>query len=241
VDRSLRPPISGVVSVLAHALWLTLGWCGGAPARDRSTPPVTQVELSIEPESEPGDIEMPSREAAPEGRPNAGPSASDPPRPAPRRAPAAFSSKLEDSPGTDLLDDPFAVWFANLQTGSRGLGGGQRDGASGTGGSGDGFGSRGGSDAGRARNRFGSAALSPHGQWDCDFPPHQRNDARVRMIVTVRADGSAEAVDIVSDPGRGFGQAARDCAMRQTFVPARDEDGHPQRSKTPEFTIHFID
>src|SRR5262249_23463190 len=91
-----------------------------------------------------------------------------------------------------------------------------------------------------AKRDSGRAALAPHGEWDCDFPAGHKRDTRVRMIVTVRPDGTAESVRIVPDPGEGLGAAARACAMRQRFVAATDEDGHPVRGETPEFSVRYI-
>jgi protein TonB len=60
------------------------------------------------------------------------------------------------------------------------------------------------------------------------------------MIVTVRPDGTPESVEVVSDPGGGFGAAASACAMRQRFVAAKDEDGNPVRGTTPEFSVRYV-
>ena len=60
------------------------------------------------------------------------------------------------------------------------------------------------------------------------------------MIVTVRPDGTAASAEIVSDPGDGFAQVARECAMRARFVPARDERGLPVLGKTGPFNVRFL-
>lgn len=78
--------------------------------------------------------------------------------------------------------------------------------------------------------------------WGCSalFPASaQRDDAWVSVIVAVRADGTPEAVTVVSDPGEGFGAAARACALRQTFEPARDPDGAAIAGRTAPVRVHF--
>jgi protein TonB len=85
------------------------------------------------------------------------------------------------------------------------------------------------------------AAPNPHGAWDCDFPwANGLAHAKVGLVVNVRPDGTPESVEIVSDPGHGFGPAAHDCAMRQRFLPARDRNGNPVVGKTRPFTVRYI-
>jgi len=55
----------------------------------------------------------------------------------------------------------------------------------------------------------------------------------------VRADGHAEHVDLLSDPGFGFGAAARMCALRTRFEPARDTAGQPIIALSPPIRVHF--
>jgi protein TonB len=79
--------------------------------------------------------------------------------------------------------------------------------------------------------------------WDCPFPPEADVDQidfqRVPIVVTVRADGSPESVRVVNDPGHGFGRAARQCAMRQRYVPAKDRQGNPISGTMPPFSVKF--
>jgi hypothetical protein len=82
------------------------------------------------------------------------------------------------------------------------------------------------------------ALLLPN--WDCEYPGPPTHDAAVRLIATVRADGTTESVDILSDPGDGFAEAARECAMRQPFSPALDERGQRIRGRTRPFVVRFI-
>ena len=60
------------------------------------------------------------------------------------------------------------------------------------------------------------------------------------MMATVRPDGMAESVQILSDPGHGFAQVALGCAMRQPFLPALDERGMPIRGNTRPFIVRFV-
>jgi protein TonB len=77
----------------------------------------------------------------------------------------------------------------------------------------------------------------------CDFPT-QADFARIDhavavLIVRVRPDGTAEAATVVSDPGHGFGEAARRCALRTRFIPARDRAGNAITAETRPFNFRF--
>ena len=75
---------------------------------------------------------------------------------------------------------------------------------------------------------------------DCDFPDGADVDtAVVQVAVTVGIDGKAQRVEVVSDPGQGFGAAARVCALKQPYRPARDKTGRLVLSKTPPFRVRF--
>ena len=52
-------------------------------------------------------------------------------------------------------------------------------------------------------------------------------------------DGRADSAKVVSDPGYGFGQAARQCALETRFIPARDRDGKPVAGETRPFNFRF--
>jgi protein TonB len=65
------------------------------------------------------------------------------------------------------------------------------------------------------------------------------DEAAVRIVVRVRADGSAERVSVLNDPGHGFGAAAISCAMSQRYQPALDSQGLNTASNTPPFVIRF--
>jgi protein TonB len=65
--------------------------------------------------------------------------------------------------------------------------------------------------------------------WNCPFPPEadaeQIDQAVATVQVTVRPDGSASDARVVSDPGHGFGRAARGCALARHYQPALDRSG----------------
>lgn len=78
--------------------------------------------------------------------------------------------------------------------------------------------------------------------WGCSslFPSGAtRDEAWVSVVVTVRPDGSPASVAVVSDPGEGFGAAARACALQQTFQPALGPDGAPTLGRTAPVRVHF--
>jgi periplasmic protein TonB len=68
--------------------------------------------------------------------------------------------------------------------------------------------------------------------WNCPFPPgaERFNYQLVKVAVTVGPDGSALDVRVLSDPGSGFGQEARQCALSKVskkYVPALNREGVP--------------
>lgn len=79
--------------------------------------------------------------------------------------------------------------------------------------------------------------------WNCSalFPADSEagNSAAVVIVVTVRSDGTPRSISVVSDPGHGFGAAARSCALGQRFTPALDRNGEPTTAATPPITVRF--
>jgi protein TonB len=79
--------------------------------------------------------------------------------------------------------------------------------------------------------------------WSCPWPAEadaeQVNEKTVVLRVRVRADGHADAVDVLSDPGFGFGVAARGCALATRFEPARDAEGRPIPALSAPIRVHF--
>ncbi|HEY2732027.1 MAG TPA: ferric siderophore ABC transporter substrate-binding protein [Polyangia bacterium] len=103
------------------------------------------------------------------------------------------------------------------------------------GGSGDG--------AGTTRSQARPVSLDQEA-WSCPWPAdadaQQVNEQTVVLRATVRADGRAERVDVLADPGYGFGAAARLCALATRFEPARDPAGQPVTSLSPPIRVHFF-
>ncbi len=78
---------------------------------------------------------------------------------------------------------------------------------------------------------------------DCDFPAEADRDhvdhGWAKLIVTVRSDGRAAAVQLLEDSGHGFGRMARQCALRARYRPALDRTGTPIQADTPSFRYRF--
>lgn len=65
----------------------------------------------------------------------------------------------------------------------------------------------------------------------CPFPgeadAEQIDEAAVTIEVKVTADGRAESVSVLQDPGHGFGREAKRCALREKYDPALNVEGTP--------------
>ena len=80
--------------------------------------------------------------------------------------------------------------------------------------------------------------------WEaCPFPPESDkagiDDSSVTVDVRVDAEGRPIDARVVTDPGHGFGEAARRCALRASFDPARDHDGRGIEAQTGPFRVRF--
>jgi protein TonB len=88
-----------------------------------------------------------------------------------------------------------------------------------------------------------SAGLSGSSDWKCDWPSEadseQIDDAFVMVEVLVGPNGRAQKVNILKDPGHGFGRNARTCAMRESFTAPLDREGNAIAGMTKPFRIHF--
>lgn len=88
-----------------------------------------------------------------------------------------------------------------------------------------------------------AAAISR--DWSCShlFPAEADSEgidnATVQIVVTVRPDGSAQQVKVLSDPGHGFGRAARICALSQKYNAAFDRSGQAISGSTAPITVRF--
>jgi periplasmic protein TonB len=87
-----------------------------------------------------------------------------------------------------------------------------------------------------------TAQLAGSGEWRCPFPPEadsdQVDEAAAIIEVVVGADGKAQRATVLQDPGHGFGREARQCALREAYVPALDRDGATVAS-SKKFRVKF--
>jgi protein TonB len=94
-------------------------------------------------------------------------------------------------------------------------------------------------DASRAR-----AASPSRREWACGWPEDAQDtdirDARASIRVRVDRDGEAQMVEIISSPSPSFAEAARRCALAETYRTALDDAGHGIAGITPPFVVHFI-
>lgn len=79
----------------------------------------------------------------------------------------------------------------------------------------------------------------------CGWPPEAEEldleEAFVTIRATIQADGSASAVEVLSDPGYGFGKRMQWCARtKMKFEPARDPGGNPIAGVTPPLRVRFV-
>jgi protein TonB len=87
------------------------------------------------------------------------------------------------------------------------------------------------------------ATLAGSRNWNCPFPPEadaaQMDSASATVIVTVRPDGTPQSVSVTSDPGYGFGRAARTCALGRKYQAPLDREGKPTTGVTPPLRVKF--
>lgn len=80
-------------------------------------------------------------------------------------------------------------------------------------------------------NRARPPRLAGGSQWDCPWPEEgdmvDEDEPTVTLRVQVTSSGQVRKVTVVEDPGYGFGQEARRCAMRKRWQPALDPAGRP--------------
>jgi protein TonB len=79
-------------------------------------------------------------------------------------------------------------------------------------------------------------------EWNAPFPSEadsaQIDEAYVVIKIDVRADGTPSSVQVLKDPGNGFGREARRYALTKRYNPAFDHDGHPTTG-TFRINVHF--
>jgi protein TonB len=80
--------------------------------------------------------------------------------------------------------------------------------------------------------------------WNCPWPTEadarQVDQETVVIRVAVGVDGRADRVDVLQDPGFGFGPAARQCALSTRFGAARNPAGDPIAALSPPIRVHFF-
>ena len=95
---------------------------------------------------------------------------------------------------------------------------------------------------GAARSRARPVSLD-QAAWNCPWPAEadarQVDQETVVIRVAVGADGRADRVDVLEDPGFGFGRAARQCALSTRFGAARGPAGDPVAALSPPIRVHF--
>lgn len=78
--------------------------------------------------------------------------------------------------------------------------------------------------------------------WDCSFPAEadldQVDDAYVSIQYTVSPEGRVSDVKVLTDPGHGFGRAAKTCAKLRRYESALDVAGKPT-SEVKLANVHF--
>ncbi len=93
------------------------------------------------------------------------------------------------------------------------------------------------------KNRSRTADLLGGRSWNCPFPAQadleQVDRATAVVAVTVGADGRAKSVRVISDPGFGFGAAARRCAAGRRYRTALNSDGKAITATMPPVRVHF--
>lgn len=80
--------------------------------------------------------------------------------------------------------------------------------------------------------------------WRCAWPSEAEyedfDEQLVAIRVVVAEDGRVEKAEVLSDPGYGFGRAARDCARRVRFNPAKDAFGRAIKAQSPPIHVKFV-
>ena len=95
--------------------------------------------------------------------------------------------------------------------------------------------------------RKSPAPRAPHAiadpSWDrCPFPgassPARIDEAYVLLRIAVAPTGAGQSAEVLCDPGYGFAEVGRDCALAHKYIPAQDEDGNAIFG-TMKLRIHF--
>jgi periplasmic protein TonB len=91
-------------------------------------------------------------------------------------------------------------------------------------------------------DRSRRARLAEGASWACPFPPEaddaQLDQATVTLQISVNAAGAPVQVIVATDPGSGFGRAAKTCAQAKRYSPALDGAGMPVAGVST-VNVHF--
>lgn len=259
---------AGVLAVVLHAGGVALAvGLGGAhePPPKRESKPLVVFEHVVELEPEPPPPaaaeppppepvappprvkaprekikapEPPVPQAAPEPPPEAPPPPAPPPEAPPSEPPPAAQAAQVVAAAAGSQGAAF-----NIATGSGQAYAGGTTSARGTGTQANHTGQVGtGNGTGLTRAR--SAQLRTRNP-PCGWPPEAEDsdleEAFVTVRATIQADGSASAVEVLSDPGYGFGKRMQWCIRsRMKFEPALDAAGNPVAGQTAPFRVRFV-
>lgn len=194
------------------------------------------VEVALEPALAPAAEPEPAAPAEPKPEPEPAPRASKvarsvEPEPPPEAAPAAAQAAETLTAAPEVLDFGDTLVQGSSATFAGGVteaGGTSQRAVRDPGARAGGVGGGRGTDT-SAVDRSRPPALAGDARWDCPFPEEaddaEITDALVTLRVRVATDGAVERVDVVQDPGDGFGREARRCALRKRWQPGRDRAG----------------
>jgi periplasmic protein TonB len=226
--------LSWIVATVAHVL-VALLLVRAPLARKQWLPPIP-ASFELEP---PRPLEPETAPEPPPARPEPAPSpaavryASKPASPA-RAAPALTQSETPEQPVdlTDQIVTGSAASYAGGTTTSAGnahaAAGSVEGSTAGTRPAGEGAGGLSGPDRSRAARIAGGL------DWQCPFPGEADQAGIDRAVATIQVEldaaGRARRVSVVSDPGHGFGAAARRCALSKRWIPALDRNGNARAS-----------
>ncbi len=242
------PLLAGLVFAgIAHGfpLYSLAGAVAKAPIPISVPKPPLVIEHVIElPPEPPPPAPAPVPEAAPAPRPVHA-RAMPPAAPSPTSAPAASAPAMTGEVVTAAATDaPLDLTGFDLVSGSGSHFAGGRSSAEGTS-------TRAvhseevdphGVPDGRGTSRAREVGLSA-GNWRCQWPREADalgiDEQLVVLRAVVRADGSAASVELLADPGHGFGEAALGCARTARFEPARDEHGIAYAATSAPIRVRF--
>jgi periplasmic protein TonB len=231
---------AGIAGAAALAVYGAIGaWAVLAPPRPSvAAPPPPELPVEL--------VELPAPAPPPPSPPPPPPRARPPDRappeaPAPTPAQAAEVVTREPAP-----DEPLDLTSFTVASGQAERHAGGKTAANGTStgavtGAVDPRGVANGTGTGVDRSR----PVRPRAnRWDgCPWPAEAEalgiDEQAVTIRVVVTADGQVESVELVTDPGHGFGAQALSCARESPFDPALDAEGRAVRARSGPLRVRF--